>query len=602
MTGRDTDRIRKQQEEQQPKESKTGLTDGDSRKEDAVAGRDGAAMTAAGSGTADGGVVAGIEAQYASAARHARRTAGRAPQNEDGERDVDRRTPVAQDDSSRSSVREDSRRPSERDVSSRSSVLAGRAAVLQQAPSPVATDASAPLSEGWQERRSRNELRRVDDLGVPKPDAQQVEYRRVRLERVLLVGIWNSQETTYARARDSLRELAALATTAGASVLDGFLQQRAVPDPATYLGSGKAKQLARLVDEEEADTIIVNTELPPSQRRALENVTGVHVIDRTAVILDIFAQHARSREGKAQVELAQLQYMLPRLRGWGEALSRQAGGQAAGQAGGIGSRGPGETRLEMNRRLIHRRIAKLRHDLAAMQPTRATKRDSRRRNGVPTVAVVGYTNAGKSSLINALTHSHELVGNALFATLDTAVRGSVTSTGRLFAYTDTVGFVSDLPTQLVEAFKSTLEEIADAQAIVHVVDASTVDPSEQIEAVERVLTTIDGVSALPRVLVLNKQDLLTDTARSRLERLYPGALFVSARTGEGIDSLRTAVEQALPVPPVHISTTVPFSQTGLVEQVRTRGILRSLEWTETGARIGAEVDDALAARLQAVSV
>ncbi len=481
------------------------------------------------------------------------------------------------------------------------SVLSGRAAVLQKAPSPVAAGQHGELSEDWLERRSRNELRRVDDLGVGKPDAQQVEYRRVRLERVLLVGIWNSQETTYARARDSLRELAALATTAGASVLDGFLQQRPVPDPATYLGSGKAKQLARLVDEEDADTIIVNTELPPSQRRALENLTGVHVIDRTAVILDIFAQHARSKEGKAQVELAQLQYMLPRLRGWGEALSRQAGGQAAGQMGGIGSRGPGETRLEMNRRLIHRRIAKLRRDLAAMQPTRATKRDSRRRNGVPTVAVVGYTNAGKSSLINALTRSHELVGNALFATLDTAVRGSSTSTGRLFAYTDTVGFVSDLPTQLVEAFKSTLEEIADAQVILHVVDASTIDPAEQIEAVERVLADIPGTSALPRVLVLNKRDLLTDGARARLEQLYPQAVFVSARTGEGIDDLRRAVEKALPVPSVHISATIPFTQTGLVEQVRTRGILRRLDWTDEGAAIEADVDDALAARLQSAA-
>lgn len=414
-------------------------------------------------------------------------------------------------------------------------VLGGQADVLGQSPSPVSQTAPDQLSQGWQERRSRNELRRVDDLGVQRPDAQQVEYRRVRLERVILVGLWNSQETTYARARDSLRELAALATTAGASVLDGFLQQRPTPDPATYLGSGKAKQLARLVDQEEADTIIVNTELPPSQRRALENVTGVHVIDRTAVILDIFAQHARSREGKAQVELAQLQYMLPRLRGWGEALSRQAGGQAAGQLGGIGSRGPGETRLEMNRRLIHRRISKLRRDLAAMQPTRATKRDSRKRNGVETVAVVGYTNAGKSSLINALTNSHELVGNALFATLDTAVRGSSTSTGRLFAYTDTVGFVSDLPTQLVEAFKSTLEEIADASVILHVVDGSTVDPSEQINAVEHVLATIEGVSSIPRVLVLNKDDLLSVHERDRLERLYPQAIFVSARTHDGID-------------------------------------------------------------------
>ena len=480
-------------------------------------------------------------------------------------------------------------------------VLSQQAAVLQEAPSPVASGNSA-LSEDWQERRSRNELRRVEDLGVQRPDAQQVEYRRVRLERVLLVGIWNSQETTYARARDSLRELAALATTAGASVLDGFLQQRPAPDPATYLGSGKAKQLARLVDEENADTIIVNTELPPSQRRALENLTGIHVIDRTAVILDIFAQHAHSREGKAQVELAQLQYMLPRLRGWGEALSRQAGGQVGGQLGGIGSRGPGETRLETNRRLIHRRITKLRRDLEAMRPTRSIKRDSRRRNAMPTVAVVGYTNAGKSSLTNALTRSHELVGNALFATLDTAVRGSATSTGRLFAYTDTVGFVRDLPTQLVEAFRSTLEEIGNAQVILHVVDASTVDPSEQIQAVEHVLSGIDGVEGLPRVLVLNKADLLDAPTHDRLEKAYPGALFASARTGEGIDALRGAVEKALPVPPVHITTVLKYSAGSLVEKARQQGILHSLEYTDDGLRLDADVSDELASKLQAQSV
>lgn len=534
-------------------------------------------------------VVAGIHARYGSALRKSASTRKHA-----GGKQVrtTRGNARVTDDFSHSKIKNRSREDS---------VLSGQAAVLQKAPSPVGAHAQGQLNETWQERRSRNELRRVEDLGVQKPNAEQVEYRRVRLERVLLVGIWNSQETTYARARDSLRELAALATTAGASVLDGFLQQRPAPDPATYLGSGKAKQLARLVDEEEADTIIVNTELPPSQRRALENVTGVHVIDRTAVILDIFAQHARSREGKAQVELAQLQYMLPRLRGWGEALSRQAGGQAAGQLGGIGSRGPGETRIEMNRRLIHRRIAKLRRDIAAMRPTRSTKRDSRRRNGVPTAAVVGYTNAGKSSLINALTRSHELVGNALFATLDTAVRGSTTSTGRVFAYTDTVGFVSDLPTQLVEAFKSTLEEIADAHVIVHVVDASTVDPSEQIEAVEQVLSGIDGVQNIPRVLVLNKEDLLTPQAHGRLKRLYPTAVFVSARTGAGIDDVRKAVEKALPVPAVHISVTLPFAQTGLVEQVRTHGILRHLDWTGDGPHLEADVDDALASRLQAAS-
>lgn len=466
----------------------------------------------------------------------------------------------------------------------------------------------AESQERWAERDSRNALRRVDNLlGEADPAAaqnpasgpagSQVEYQRVRLERVVLVGVYSAAETTLAAAEESMRELAALAQTAGAVVCDGVLQQREHPDAASYLGSGKARELARLVAAENADTIIADTELPPSQRRALEDIAGVKVVDRTAVILDIFARHATSKEGKAQVELAQLEYMLPRLRGWGAALSRQAGGQAAGQNGGIGSRGPGETRLEMNRRVIHKRMSKLRRDIAAMEPTRRAKRDSRHRNGMPVVSVVGYTNAGKSSLTNAVARSHELVGNALFATLDTAVRGAKTSTGRLFAYADTVGFIRGLPTQLVEAFKSTLEEIADSSLVLHVVDASYEDPGEQIAAVDSVLAGIDGAEAIERLLVFNKIDLLGQEALDKLRDRHPDAVFCSAKTGEGLGELTRAVEVRLPAPPVHVEALLGFDQGGLVEQARTRGVLRSTEYTNDGIKIVADVDDGLAAKL-----
>src|SRR5699024_4947318 len=275
--------------------------------------------------------------------------------------------------------------------------------------------------------------------------------RQLRLERVVLAGLYES-----GRGHDgetSLRELAALAETAGSTVLDGVLQKRDKPDPRTYLGSGKAAELKEIVEDVGADTVIVDAELPPSQRRALEDVIKIKVIDRVALILDIFAQHAKSREGRAQVELAQLQYLLPRLRGWGESMSRQAGGRVAGGEG-IGSRGPGETKIELDRRRINQRIGKLRRDIKGMKTMRDTKRASRKVNHVPSVAIVGYTNAGKSSLLNRLTGAGVLVQDQLFATLDTTVRRAETVEGRPYTLTDTVGFVRSLPHQLVEAFRS----------------------------------------------------------------------------------------------------------------------------------------------------
>lgn len=461
--------------------------------------------------------------------------------------------------------------------------------------------AASDSDELWEEREGRNALRHVVGLGEMQ-DVTEVEYRKVRLERVVLVGVWSSAVTTQAQAEESLRELAALAETAGAEVCDGLLQHRYRPDAATYVGSGKAKEIAGIVAREEADTIIVDDDLPPSQRRALEDVTKVKVVDRTAVILDIFAQHATSREGKAQVELAQLQYMLPRLRGWGASLSRQAGGRAAGADGGIGSRGPGETKIEMDRRVIRNRIARLRKQIAQMAPTRDVKRGSRRRFGLPTVAVVGYTNAGKSSLTNRLTGSAELVENALFATLDTAVRRARAKDGRLYAYVDTVGFVRRLPTQLIEAFKSTLEEVGEADLILHVVDGSHPDPFSQIDAVNEVLSDIEGVGNIPVIIAFNKADMMDEAARERIAALAPEAHIVSAATGEGIEALRTQVESMLPTPNVHVSALLPYTAGSLLSRVREYGKVESVEYRGDGVMLEAEVDGVLAAQIVEQSI
>src|SRR3954447_12220663 len=316
------------------------------------------------------------------------------------------------------------------------------------------------------ELEQRRGLRRVPGITTELEDVTEVEYRQLRLERVVLVGVWTTE--TLIEAETSLQELKALAETAGSQVLEGVVQRRDRPDPATYIGSGKARELRDIVVATGADTVICDGELTPGQLRQLEDIVKVKVIDRTALILDIFAQHARSKEGKAQVELAQMQYMLPRLRGWGESMSRQAGGRVAG-GGGIGTRGPGETKIETDRRRIRTKMAKLRRQLAELSTTRATQRQERVRHEVPSVVLAGYTNAGKSSLLTRLTGAGVLVEDALFATLDPTVRRSQTPDGREYTLADTVGFVRHLPHQLVEAFRSTLEEVADSDLILHVV-------------------------------------------------------------------------------------------------------------------------------------
>ncbi len=442
-------------------------------------------------------------------------------------------------------------------------------------------------SDGDQsERDDRQALRRVAGLSTELQDVTEVEYRQLRLENVVLIGVYS--QGSMADAENSLRELAALAETAGAVVLDGLLQRRPNPDPSTYLGKGKAEELRGTVAALGADTVIADTELAPSQRRALEDVVKVKVIDRTAVILDIFSQHAKSREGKAQVELAQLEYLLPRLRGWGESMSRQAGGQVGGAGAGMGSRGPGETKIELDRRRIHTRMARLRKQIKEMKPARDAKRANRDRNEVPTVAIAGYTNAGKSSLLNRLTSAGVLVENALFATLDATVRKSVTADGRPFTYADTVGFVRNLPHQLVEAFRSTLEEVEACDVIVHVVDGSHPDPAAQLATVRDVIAEVDGRD-IAEIVVYNKSDLVDDDQRLVLLGLEPTAVFVSARTGEGIDELLARIAAVLPEPEIELDLLVPYDRGDVVSHLHDSGRIVSTDYEEEGTRVHARV-------------
>ena len=442
----------------------------------------------------------------------------------------------------------------------RSGALAGRALALDEG-----EDGHTDADGDQDELAARHSLKRVQGLSTELEDMTEVEYRQLRLERVVLAGVWT--EGSAEDAENSLRELAALAETAGSEVLDGVIQRRATPDPATFLGKGKAQELAEIVALSGADTVVVDSELAPSQRRALEDVVRVKVIDRTALILDIFAQHASSREGRAQVELAQLEYLLPRLRGWGESMSRQAGGRAAAGEG-IGSRGPGETKIELDRRRIRTRMAKLRRDIAGMKPAREAKRANRRRNRVPSVAIAGYTNAGKSSLLNRLTHAGVLVENALFATLDPTVRKAMTPDGIGYTLSDTVGFVRNLPTQLVEAFRSTLEEVADADVILHVVDGSHPDPEGQIAAVRSVFAEVDA-HRIPEIIVLNKADAADPAVVAWIRSKEPHAVVVSARTGEGIDELERAIAATIPRPDVRLELLIPFTRGELVSRLHS---------------------------------
>ncbi|MEU2431836.1 GTPase HflX [Streptomyces sp. NPDC007861] len=441
------------------------------------------------------------------------------------------------------------------------------------------------------DRSERAALRRVAGLSTELEDVTEVEYRQLRLERVVLVGVWTSG--TVQDAENSLAELAALAETAGALVLDGVIQRRDKPDPATYIGSGKATELRDIVLESGADTVVCDGELSPGQLIHLEDVVKVKVVDRTALILDIFAQHAKSREGKAQVALAQMQYMLPRLRGWGQSLSRQMGG---GGSGGMATRGPGETKIETDRRRIREKMAKMRREIAEMKTGREIKRQERRRHKVPSVAIAGYTNAGKSSLLNRLTGAGVLVENALFATLDPTVRRAETPSGRLYTLADTVGFVRHLPHHLVEAFRSTMEEVGESDLILHVVDGSHPAPEEQLAAVREVIRDVGAVD-VPEIVVINKADAADPLVLQRLLRIERHAIAVSARTGSGIGELLALIDAELPRPEVEIEALVPYTQGALVSRVHAEGEVLSEEHTSEGTLLKARVHEELAAAL-----
>lgn len=442
--------------------------------------------------------------------------------------------------------------------------------------------------------QDRHALRRVAGLSTELQDITEVEVRQVRLEQVVLAGVWTSG--TLPEAERSMRELAALAETAGSVVLEGVIQRRDSPDPATYLGSGKAKELRAIVVATGADTVICDGELTPGQLRQLEEIVKVKVVDRTWLILDIFAQHARSREGKAQVSLAQMEYLLPRLRGWGESLSRQAGGRAGGATGGVGTRGPGETKIETDRRRIRASMTKLRRQLREMGKARGVQRAARRRANIPAVAIAGYTNAGKSSLLNRLTGAGVLVEDALFATLDPTVRKARTPSGRAITLSDTVGFVRHLPHQLVEAFRSTLEEVAEADCIVHVVDGSDEDPLGQIAAVREVLAQV-GAEKIPEVIAINKADIANQETIEGIRRREPGAVVVSARTGIGVDELMSAVEAALPTPWTEVACVLPYSRGDLLARVYAQGEVIGIDHGADGTSIKARVPAGLADEL-----
>lgn len=396
---------------------------------------------------------------------------------------------------------------------------------------------------------------------------------RAERERAVLIGAVFGRASEE-DARWSLEELNALADTAGADTVDAFVQKRDHPDPATYLGKGKVREIVDAAAAQDVDVLIFDDELTPAQGRNLEDIAGVNplaerglkVLDRTGLILDIFAQHARSAEGKLQVELAQLNYRLPRLRGWGDVLSRLGGGIIGG---GIGARGPGETALETERRAILRRIKRVKNDLSDLERTRQLKRQQRKRTAIPVVSLVGYTNAGKSTLLRKITGAQVLVQDQLFSTLDPTTRRLNLPQGQEILMTDTVGFVRKLPHQLVEAFRSTLEEVGEASVLLHVVDASR-DPGKQIEAVNSVLSEI-GVVGKPVVLAMNKVDLLDPGSREVIERRYPDAVFCSAADGTGIEALLERLDRELSKLKVEVELDIPFNRGEMVARAYERG-------------------------------
>jgi GTP-binding protein HflX len=424
------------------------------------------------------------------------------------------------------------------------------------------------------EQRNRRGLTATEvDLGVVQQQA-------------LLVGTGIGMRDAEA-AETSLEELALLVDTAGAAPVELVLQRRERPDPATYIGSGKARELQELSQALDLDLVVFDDELSPAQQRNLEKLFGRDVVDRVALILDIFAQHAHSQEGMVQVELAQLRYRLPRLRGRGTQLSQQgAGGGARG--GLVGNRGPGETQLEVDRRRIQERVRRLERDLDRLGKTRATQRKARQRRELNTLALVGYTNAGKSTLLNRVTHADVLVEDRLFSTLDPTTRRLRLPGGEVVLLSDTVGFVRRLPHQLVEAFHSTLEEVVDADLLVHVVDGSARDADEQIDAVHDVLREI-GADAVPELLVVNKTDVADRRDVKDLLAAHSGAVAVSAATGDGLDALLDTIGVRLRTLVPIVELDVPYDRGDVLAALHRDGEVLVEVHGEGGTRVRARL-------------
>jgi GTP-binding protein HflX len=414
-------------------------------------------------------------------------------------------------------------------------------------------------------------------------------------EKIVLVGVTVPPETVD-ETEASVDELSLLVDTAGADEVARVMQRRSAPDPPTYVGKGKAEELREVAVSTDCDTVVFDNELTPAQQFNLEKLLGRTAIDRTAVILDIFAQNAHSQEGKAQVELAQLRYRLPRLRGRGRALSQQAGGMSAAGGARIGTRGPGETQLEVDRRRLVRRIHKLEADLREIDGHRRTQRKAQRRGALRQVAIVGYTNAGKSTLLNQLTDAGALVEDRLFATLDSTTRRLALPGGESVLLSDTVGFIRKLPHQLVEAFQSTLSVAADADLLVHVVDASAPDPSGNITAVREVLAEI-GADRVPEVLAFNKADLAPASA-DRLAAVHEGSVAFSATTGAGVDGLLEAVSGRLRSLLTVVDLVIPYDRGDVLAAAHRAGEVLDETPGEGGMRLRGRFDDASVGRFR----